>query len=125
MKKVLLSAVFVFLGVAYAYAGEQATCPDGYTSTLNKWGHSHCYIDTDTDTDTVYKRETEVGVGADLVVWWNDTNKVKFLEEVTTQYRYDFNNGGEHKVYGVVRINPWRLFKKYEEVDTDVASVIE
>jgi len=72
------------------------------------------------DTDTwrrERKAELEAGVGADVVLWENETEKVKFIEEVVAEYKYDINNQ-DHSVYGVVRLNLWQkiknLFKKDE-----------
>lgn len=64
--------------------------------------------------------EPELGVGADVVLWWNDTQSAMFIEEVTAQYRHDYYNGGGDTVYAVVRVNPWRLLQKYERINTDV-----
>ena len=108
MKKLVLAIAVA--GMLYAVPAF-AHCPDGYKSTLNSYGHSHCYIDTDTDTDTIYKREAEAGIGTDIVLWEN--SKKSLIEDVTTQYRYDFNNGGEHKVYGVVRLNLWEKIRGF------------
>lgn len=112
MKKLFLAFLMVmFVGITSASASH---CPAGYKRTLNSNGSagSQCYqdIDTDTDTDTLGQPQDEFGVGVDAVMWQNDTEKLKMIEEVTTEYRYDIDNEN-HSVYGVVRVNLWDKIK--------------
>jgi hypothetical protein len=59
--------------------------------------------------DTKHEHETQrddpaAGIGADVVIWKNDGEKLKRIEEVTAEYRHDFNNG-DNSIYGVVRVD--------------------
>ena len=112
MKKSFMIALLIGLFfTGSAFAGE-SSCPSGYKQTLNKWGHSHCYIDTDTDTDTdtLGDPQDEAGVGADVVLWQNEKQD-PWLEEVVAEYRYDADNK-THATYGVVRLNLWNAVKE-------------
>jgi len=108
---VLILAVFIcvcfYIPTAYA-EGYEVSNDCGFFETTSKQGHEHCY----NDTDTIHHddRDDPAGVGADVVVWQNDTDKLTFIEEVVAEYRYDINNE-EHSIFGVVRINLWEKIK--------------
>jgi hypothetical protein len=100
----ILSILFVY--GATAYAGEKSC--DSYF-----WGKvaNECSPHTvDTDTDTHAKQRDQAGVGADVVIWQNETEKAKMIEEVVAEYKYDIDNEA-HSIYGVVRVNLWQKIK--------------
>ena len=71
----------------------------------------HVVINNNTTIVQDEKQSTPMGVGTDVVVWEGRSSNV--LEDVTAQYRYDANNV-EHSLFGVVRVNPWKLLNKGE-----------
>jgi hypothetical protein len=113
MNKIIIAVLCIWcvLFSATAYAGQTTSCPEGYKATTTKHGHQHCYIDTDTDTDTdtLGEPQDEAGVGADVILWQNDSLE-PFIEEVTAEYRRDLDND-TNEIYGVVRINLWQKLK--------------
>ena len=98
--KTLAIICTVLLLAGTAYAGGSKSCDEGwYSKVANK-----CVTHPDRDLDT------QAGIGADVVLWKNETEKVKFIEEVTAEYRHDFNNDSD-SIYGVVRVNLWDKIK--------------
>ena len=55
-------------------------------------------------------RDDPLGLGVDMVVY-EDENPDAKLEEVTIEARHDFENE-ETAVFGVIRWNVWKFFKK-------------
>ena len=102
MKKVLQFIIcisIVFWGVT-AFASGEKSCDEGwYSKIANK-----CVTHPNKDLGAA------AGIGADVVIWQNDTDKVKFIEEVVAEYRHDFNNDND-SIYGVVRVNLWQKIK--------------
>jgi len=109
----LLLAVLVIVGCAGEAEAKGDPCESRFLGPILNECSPHT-VDTDTWRD---EKDTEAGVGADIVLWENETDKVKFIEEVVAEYKYDINNE-DHSVYGVVRLNLWQkikgLFKKEE-----------
>ena len=109
MKKLIIALCILLFSTATAYAGGELSCEDGESKTGSTWYHQHCYVDKDTHLSHE-KRKDPAGVGADLVLWQNETEKAKFIEEFVAEYRYDINNE-EHSIFGVVRVNLWDKIK--------------
>ena len=111
MKKILfiLIAVFVMAGCSQEAeaSGKGNPCDNKYLGPILNECSPHT---VDTDTDTHADQRDEAGVGADVVVWQNETDKVTFIEEVVAEYKYDIDNEA-HSIYGVVRVNLWQKIK--------------
>jgi hypothetical protein len=105
MKKLLLAVCCIFLFSATAYAGGEKSCENGWWSKVANECSPHTV-----DTDTHAKQRDQAGVGADVVVWQNETDKATFIEEVVAEYKYDIDNEA-HSIYGVVRVNLWQKIK--------------
>jgi len=65
------------------------------------------------DTNTQNKLAgSTYGVGADIVLWENDTGRLDFIEEVVAEYKYEARYH-DHAGYVVVRLNLWQKIKKF------------
>jgi uncharacterized lipoprotein YajG len=108
MKKYLfiLLAVFLVAGCSQEAEAGQKTCENSqfWNAVANE-----CSPHT-VDTDTHAKQRDQAGVGADVVVWQNETDKATFIEEVVAEYKYDIDNEA-HSIFGVVRVNLWQKIK--------------
>lgn len=96
--------LLVTAGTAYAKGDP---CENKYLSKIVNDCSPHT---VDTDTDTHVEERDKAGVGADVVIWQNETDKVTWIEEVVAEYRYDIDNEA-HSVFGVVRVNLWSKIK--------------
>ena len=106
---ILLIACVAFVGCEKAAEAKGNPCDSKILGPiLNECYPHHEKI---VDTDTVIKRKgSTYGVGADLVLWQNDTEKVTFIEEVIAEYKYDLRYE-DHSAYAVVRLNLWDKIK--------------
>jgi hypothetical protein len=102
MRKLLVLVMMLLLITGTAYAGGEKSCDGGWWSKVANECHKVTHPDQDLDT--------QAGIGADVVIWQNETEKAKFIEEVTAEYRHDFNNDSD-SIYGVVRVNLWDKIK--------------
>jgi hypothetical protein len=104
MRKLLLICCILFVCAwgTTAYAGGYEDPCDSYKGKyLNECADNAVHHD---------HRDNPLGIGADVVLWQNETDKVTFIEEVVAEVRHDFENQ-ETSVYGVVRVNLWQKIK--------------
>jgi hypothetical protein len=102
MKKisVLILAAFVVLFYAPTAYASGDPCDSFLKNIINDCG----------EADTQAEQRDQAGVGADVVLWENETDKLDFIEEVVAEYKYDIDNES-HSIYGVVRLNLWQKIK--------------
>jgi len=86
-KLFLIALIAVFLVTPTAYAKGSPDC-DGFFGQL--WNACHGV--------EVYKHRTEVGVGADVILYEGEEGDL--LNQAHGEYRYDWQNG-DSKVYAV------------------------
>ena len=71
-------------------------------SDVQNFLNSQDYI---THTHQYNERREEMGIGADIIVWQNESRNEPVVEDVRIETRVDFNNDNEVNVYGVVTLN--------------------
>jgi hypothetical protein len=101
MRKILfLICIFCFVCATSAYATKYDPCDHPWKSKI----YNECH-----EVDTAHQHEQEsdfkAGVGVDIRLWENDTEKLKRLEEIGVEYRADFNEEDDQSVYLVAQVD--------------------
>ena len=107
---VLILAVGI-VGCAKEAEARGDPCDSFLSSVLNECSpYNH---EPTVDTNTQNKNPGSLyGVGADIVLWENETGKLDFIEEVVAEYKYEARYH-DHSGYVVVRLNLWQKIKKF------------